>query len=223
MECVPTPQRSRKAVPADEPARESAALSVDRILEVAVKISERDGFEAISMRRLADELGVSPMAMYRHVETKHHLLELIADKYIVELDLAEDEQDWRERLTRMFRSLRDLMVEHPVLAHVIITQPVKGPTAYAFAEAVLGVLRGHGFSDEDSVELFGVLSSYTVGFTLIQRSRVSSGSEEGQERAEHIRLASQHTNLTAVADDFVRWPRPDVFLMGLSRLLGSDA
>lgn len=218
---MPTPQRARKADPDDEPVRDNAGLSVDRIVEVAVKICERDGFEAISMRRLADELGVSPMAMYRHVETKHNLLELIADKYIVALDLADDEQDWRRRLTRMFCSLRELMTEHPVLAHVIITQPVEGPTAYVFAEAVLAVLRGHGRSDEDSVELFGVLASYTVGFTLIQRSRVTSGAGDGQERVEHIRLSPRHANLSAVADDFVRWPRPDAFQKGLSRLLGS--
>jgi len=216
---VDNSKRARKASPAAEPARENTGLSADRILEVAIKICERDGFEAISMRRLADELGVSPMAMYRHVETKHALLELIADKYIALLDLAEDEPDWRRRLVRVFRSLRDLMVEHPVLAHVLIAQPVEGPTAYAFAEAVLGVLRGQGFSDEHAVELFGMLASFTVGFTLVQRSRVS-GSQDGQERVDHIRSSPQHSNLTAVAEDFVRWPRPDVFQTGLERLIG---
>jgi AcrR family transcriptional regulator len=215
---VPTPRRAKKAAP---PVRENAGLSVDRILEVAVKICERDGFEAISMRRLADELGVSPMAMYRHVETKHALLELIADKYIALLDLAEDEQDWRERLTRIFQSLGDLMVEHPVLAHVLIAQPVQGPTAYVFAEVVLNVLRSHGFGDQDAVEMFGVLSSFTVGFTLVKRSRVA-GSQEGQERVDHIRRSPQHTNLSEVAEDFVRWPRPEVFQMGLKRLIGPD-
>lgn len=221
MECVPTPKRARRAAPAGPPVRESSGLSVDRILEVAIKICERDGFEAISMRRLADELGVSPMAMYRHVETKHALLELIADRYIALLDLAEDEQDWRERLVRIFQSLGELMVEHPVLAHVLIAQPVQGPTAYAFAEVVLGVLRTHGFGDEDAVEMFGVLSSFTVGFTLIQRSRVA-GTQDGRERVEHIRRSPQHSNLSDLAEDFVRWPRPDVFRLALERLIGPD-
>jgi AcrR family transcriptional regulator len=224
---VPAPHRVRKfrsrAGERAREAREATALTLDRILEVAVKICERDGFEAISMRRLADELGVSPMAMYRHVEAKAQLLELIADKYIVALDLAEDEPDWRERLIRMFTSLREVMEEHPVLAHVIVAQPVKGPTAYAFAEAVLAVLRGHGCSDEDAVETFGVLASFTVGFTLIQRSRVATGSQAGRERMEDIRTSPQHSNLAAVAEDFVRWPRPDVFRMGLERLLGAES
>lgn len=218
---MPRSERFTKPDPVGGPARENAGLSVDRILEVAIKICERDGFEAISMRRLAEELGVSPMAMYRHVETKHSLLELIADRCIVDLDLAPDERDWRQRLTRMFCSLGDLMAEHPVLAHVLITQPVKGPVVYAFAEAVLGVLREHGFGDEDAVEMFGVLSSYTVGFALMQRSRVAFGSEEGDERVWHIRLSPQHTNLGEVAENFVRPPRPDVYRTGLSRLLGS--
>jgi AcrR family transcriptional regulator len=220
---------SSKADPVDEPAaggssgREPSGLSVDRILEVAVKICEQDGFEAISMRRLADELSVSPMAMYRHVETKHALLELIADKYIAELDLAEDIADWRQRLTRIFCSLRELLAARPVLAHVLVAQPADGPPAYAMADAVLGVLRSHGFSDADAVEMFAVLSSYTVGFSLMQRSRFRPGSAEAVRRIAQLKQAEQHPNLSAVAGDFVRWPRQEVFETGLARLLGSGS
>jgi hypothetical protein len=87
------------------------------------------------------------------------------------------------------------------------------------ADAVLDVLRTNGFADEDATALFGMLSSYTVGFSLMQRSRPVTRADEIQERIDHLKQASQYPVLSAVAESFVKWPRDDVFDVGLARLL----
>ena len=130
------PARSRRLAAADEPVQPSAAetaktLSVEAIVDAAPRISETEGYEAISMRRLADEFGVTAMALYGYVSTKQHLLELVADRYMAELDLAEDVPDWEERLAAcLSASFYELLVARPVLAHVLTHQTVDAPSAY---------------------------------------------------------------------------------------------
>src|ERR1700752_215749 len=93
--------------------RPAAPLSLDAIVTAATRITEEDGFGAISMRRIADDLGVSPMALYKHVANKHDLLDLIANECLADLDTAADIDAWQDRLKRIFRSFHELMAAHP--------------------------------------------------------------------------------------------------------------
>ena len=196
-------------------------LSVDAIVDVAVGISEKEGFEAISMRRLAAEFDVTAMALYGYIDTKHHLLELVADRYAAELDLGEDDQAWNHRLGTIFHSLYDLLLEQPVLAHVITQQTVEGPGVYRLAEVVIGLLRDAGFGDEEAVEIFKVLTSYTFGMALSRRPRVATKRELAK-RARRFRDAEGYPNLNAVADRFVSWQTSD-FERGLTQLITAQA
>jgi TetR/AcrR family tetracycline transcriptional repressor len=202
--------------------RSAPALSVQRIVDVATRISEDEGFEAISMRRVADELGVTAMALYGYVATKHHMLELIADQYMAELDLAERARAWDRRLMRIFKSFHELMLARPILAHVLIEQTVDAPATHRMAEVVLGILRKHGFKDAEAVEIFSVLASYTVGFTLSQRAREPSGDENAQ-RIQRLASESAYPNLSAVAELYVNWPGPRTFDHGLEHLIRAYA
>jgi AcrR family transcriptional regulator len=198
--------------------RANADLSVGAIVDAATLISEREGFEAISMRRLADEFGVTAMALYGYVETKHHLLELIADRYLAQLDFAERARTWDRRLMRIFRSFHDLLIARPILAHVLVAQTVDAPATHRMAEVVLGILREHGFRDREAVEIFSVLASYTIGFALSQRPREPSEQQKAA-RLAHLRAASQYPNLSAVADLYLSWPSGSTFDHGLEHLI----
>jgi len=196
-----------------------AALSTAAIVEAATRITEAEGFEAVSMRRLADEFGVTAMALYGYVETKHRLLELIADQYLTELDLAPRVRRWDRRLQRIFTSFHELLVARPILAHVLVEQTVDAPATHRMAEVVLGILREHGFKDREAVEIFSVLASYTIGFTLSQRAREPSESE-ARGRLDRLRgQASDYPNLSAVAEHYLNWPRSHAFEHGLEHLI----
>jgi TetR/AcrR family transcriptional regulator, tetracycline repressor protein len=200
----------------------STTLSVDAIVDAATRISETEGFEAISMRRLADEFGVTAMALYGYVATKHHLLELIADRYMAQLDLAQRVRAWDRRLVRIFKSFHELMVERPILAHVLVEQAVDAPAARRVADAVLGILRDHGFSDGEAVEIFSVLASYTMGFTLAQRRRQLTPADR-RERARMLREATGYPNLSAAAGEYVKWPSSSTFEQALEHLVSAYA
>ena len=196
---------------------EVKTLSEDSIVDAAVRISEKEGYEAISMRRLADEFDVTAMALYGYVSTKQHLLELVADRYVSELDLAEDVTDWRERVSRVLHALYDLLLERPVLAEVLTHQTVEAPAAYRMADMVIGLLREHGFSDEDAVETFHVLVSYTIGMALSRRPRIATKRELGK-RARRLQANDEFPNLAEVAELFVNWEDSD-FERGLQQLI----
>jgi TetR/AcrR family transcriptional regulator, tetracycline repressor protein len=200
----------------------SPELSVEAIVDAATRIAEQEGFETISMRRLAEEFGVTAMALYGYVSTKHHLLELIADRYMAQLDLATRVRTWDRRLVRIFRSFHELMVAHPILAHVLIAQPVEGPATQRVADEVIGILRDHGFDDTRAVEIFSVLASYTVGFTLSQRSRQPS-SPEAASRLRRLRGRVEYPNLSAVADIYLDWPSTQSFDRSIDHLISAYA
>jgi AcrR family transcriptional regulator len=201
----------------------TAPLSVEAIVEVATRISEEEDFESISMRRIADELGVSAMALYKHVPNKHDLLDLIANQCLADLDLAEDVEAWDERLARIFRSFHELMVLHPVLAHVAERQTLEGSSARRMAEVVLAILRNNGFGDAEAVEVFSVLASYTVGLTLSRRARLVVNADDTAERIRRLSGDLEHPHLSAVAEHYVEWPKTPVFEHGLDVLIEAYA
>src|SRR5262249_48681084 len=195
-------------------------LTEESIVDAAVRINESEGFEEISMRRLADEFGVTAMALYGYVSTKQHLLELVADRYVAELDLAEDESDWKKRLVRIYRSLYELLLARPVVAEVLTHQTVDAPASYRMAEMAVGVLRDHGFADEDAVEIFHILGSYTLGMALSRRPRIATKRELAK-RARRLQEDDEYPNLGAVAELFVNWKDAD-FERGLKQLIDAQ-
>lgn len=197
-------------------------LTVERIVETAVGITETEGVEAISMRRLAQSLGVTPMALYGHVRDKHDLLDLIADRFLGELELPGDDVPWEEWLSGLFGSLHVLMRERPVLAQVLVNQPVKAGAAWSMADATLGMLRANGFEDRLAVEVFVVLASYTIGFTLSQTARLGPPERTADEQVRHLQeRGSEYPHLAAVAEPFVNWPYHHFFEHGLRLLIGA--
>lgn len=195
--------------------RRTAELSVERIVDVATSIVEDEGLAKLTMRRLASELGVTPMAFYAHVPTKGRLQELIADRYLADLDLAESSRRWETRLLRIFTCFRDHMLEHPILAQVLTAQTVDVPATHRMADTVLGILRDHGFSDREAVEMFAILANFTVGWAVGQQARA----HDLPDRIEELGAATEYPNLSALAAEYVKWPRSKAFEKGLRHLM----
>lgn len=155
----------------ESPSRRVGELTVERIVDVATRIVEDEGLNKLTMRRLAAELGVTTMAFYAHVPTKGRLQEMIADRYLADLDLAESSRRWDVRLLRIFTSFRDHVLERPILAHVLTAQTVDVPATHRMADTVLGILRDRGFGDREAVAIFAILANFTVGWVVGQRAR----------------------------------------------------
>jgi AcrR family transcriptional regulator len=151
------------------------ALTRDEIVEVALARAISDGLEAVSARGLADELGVTPMALYRHVRNKDEIVDAVVDNLLEHVGPpTAPPDDWRAWLEELARSLRGLFLRHPVAVEVFARQPVTTPAALARLALAMEVLQQAGFDRDDAVRAFAAVHTYTVGFCTLEAGRNSA-------------------------------------------------
>ncbi len=141
-------------------ARRAQPLTREAIVEAALGIVDKDGVDALSMRRVAQELDTGPSSLYAHVRNKEELLDLLFDRVIAELDLpAPDPARWQEQLKEFARQARALMGRHNDIAKVTFGRIPMGPDAVRWTEWQLTLLRGAGLPDRVAAyagDLFGL-------------------------------------------------------------------
>jgi AcrR family transcriptional regulator len=149
------------------PRATAAHVTREAIVEKAAEIAAEHGYDALTMRTLADRFGVAPMTLYRHVRTKDDLMAALADRMFGEIEIAPRE-DWQAELKAIFRSVHDLLVANPELAQTAVRRPIAGENSYHGAERVLDALRRGGLTGDAGISAFTALSAYTQGFALQQ-------------------------------------------------------
>ena len=142
-----------------------AQLTREQVVTAAIELADRDGIESISMRRLAQELGVEAMSLYTHVRNKDDLLDGMVDAVISMIPAVADADDWRTSLRRMALGARGVMLRHPWAPRTVETRAAPGPAGIAYVNAVLGILREGGFSIAQAHHALHILGSRVLGFT----------------------------------------------------------
>jgi AcrR family transcriptional regulator len=158
-------------------ATQARSLTLDGIVDAAARLVRKHGFEALTMRRLAGELGVGAMTLYGYVRTKEELLGSLANRFLSELELPPERAPWDEQIALLMRSVRDVFLEHPELLPIVATQRIDGAAAYRGAEVILRALRTAGLDDEAAVGAFDALISYTIGSAQRETGLRSRGGE----------------------------------------------
>jgi AcrR family transcriptional regulator len=140
-------------------------LSRERVLEAAIRLADAEGVEALTMRRLGQELGVEAMSLYNHVANKDDILNSAAEIVFAEIALP-DGDDWKAELRKSAVSSHDILRRHP-WAHARSMSPDNvSPARMAWMEAVLRTLREAGFSPELTCHAYHAYDSHITGFTL---------------------------------------------------------
>jgi len=146
-----------------------ARLSRDRILASAVRLADRDGLEAVTMRRLGQALGVEAMSLYKHVANKDAILDGLLERVLAEVQLPEPGGDWEAELRRAAISLHDALARHPWACGLVMA-PASSPNALGarirYIEALLRTLREAGFTPTQAYYGYHALDSHAVGFTM---------------------------------------------------------
>ena len=157
-----------------EPATESRAhLSRERVLETAVAFADRHGLEALSMRKLGEELGASAMSAYYYFPNKERLIDGMVDVVFGEIEPPSLELDWKTAMRRRAVSTRDALNRHRWAVGNMEGRTDHGPANLRLHDAVLGCLRAAGFSIEATVHAYSVQDAYIYGFAL-QEADMSS-------------------------------------------------
>jgi AcrR family transcriptional regulator len=153
-------------------------LTKQRVLRAAVALADRDGVRSLSMRKLAQELGVEAMSLYHHVANKNDILDGIVDVVFSEIDLPSGDADWKAAMRRRAISAREALMRHPWATGLMESRSTPGPATLRHHDAVLGILRTAGFSVELAAHAFSVLDSYIYGFALQEANLPFQTSEE---------------------------------------------
>lgn len=150
--------------------RQRPPLTRERVLREALGVADERGIDALSMRRLGQLLGVEAMSLYRHVADKDDLLDGIADLVMAEIEPPSTDADWRPAIRRSAISVHDALRRHPWAGPVIESRLHPGPARLRYLDAVIGVLRGAGFSLPMVANAFMALDSHIYGFTMQEQN-----------------------------------------------------
>jgi AcrR family transcriptional regulator len=204
-----------------------APLSRDRILRAAVALADETGIESFSMRRLGHELGVVPMALYKHVASKEELLDGMVDIVFAEIDDPSTGVDWKVAMRRRAISAREALKRHGWAIGRMESRMNPGPANLRHHNAVMRCLREAGFSFAMTVHAYSVQDSYIYGFALQEKTLpFETPDEHGeivQQKAETVDDTTQYPYLLEVAANVTRsgYDYAAEFAWGLDLILDS--
>jgi TetR/AcrR family transcriptional regulator, tetracycline repressor protein len=148
------------------------SLSREDIIGAAVTIVEAGGYEEMSIRSLAGDLGVAPMSLYRHIRDKDDLLDEVVSRLLARVwRPAASEDDWQEWIVEAAACLRQFLVSQPAALRVYLSHPVVSPAAVERMDAMMAVLRRAGLDEPAARAAYGALHTYTIGFAALEASR----------------------------------------------------
>ena len=205
---------TRRSAPRQEP------LSRQRILDAAIALLERDGAAALSMRRLAGELGVEAMSLYHHIEGRGELLRELSERLFRPLEAIEPAANWRETCRRFANALRGIAVTRPATFQLMGLQPLETPLALRPIEILLGSLVGDGFSPGEALTVYRSVASYARGYALAEVAgfTVDAADREARERLRTL-PADDFPVLNGRVDELAAVDADGSFERGLDALL----
>ena len=153
-------------------------VSRERALATAVALADADGLGSLTMRKLAQALGVEAMSLYHHVANKDDILDGMVEAVFAEIELPADDADWRTAMYERAASLRATMIRHPWAISIMESRSSPGAATLRHHDAVLGCCRRAGFSIEMAGHAFSLIDSYVYGFVL---SEVNLPFDEGDD------------------------------------------
>lgn len=165
-----------------------SALSRDRIISAAATVADDGGLAAVSMRKVAEELGVQAMSLYHHVASKEEILDGLADWIFTQIHLPKIDAPWRIAMTDRALSARSVLFRHGWGLGLIESRRNPGPAVLTHHDAVLGCLLTNGFSMRLASHAFSVLDAYVFGFVVTELSLPFSPDEGVAEFAQDLEL-----------------------------------
>jgi AcrR family transcriptional regulator len=173
---VETTRRPRRRTP----------VTRERVVRAAIRLADKGGLEAVSMRKLGEALRVEAMSLYKHVANKDEVLDGVVDAVFGEIGLPAAGADWQTAMRQRAISARQVLLRHPWAIGLMDSRRNAGPATIRHHDAVIGSLRRGGFSVEMAAHGFSLIDSYIYGFALQETSLPFRTPEELTELAATI-------------------------------------
>jgi AcrR family transcriptional regulator len=163
---VPSKRDADMAKPTKTKSEPRVPLSRARALSAAVALADAEGLESLTMRRLAQELGVEAMSLYHHVKNKTDILDGMVEMVFGEIELPSYRDDWKAAMLRRGNSLRAVLTRHPWAISIMESRTSPGPATLRHLDAMIGCCRHAGFSIVMAAHAISLIDSYIYGFVL---------------------------------------------------------
>ncbi|MGY2007925.1 TetR/AcrR family transcriptional regulator C-terminal domain-containing protein [Nocardia gipuzkoensis] len=179
-----TSSRSGNRRPQRAVGRGDGAVTRAVVLTAALEIIDRDGVDALSMRRLAEAVGRDPMVIYRHVPNKAAVLDGVTELVLAQLSVDPADPDWAAQLRTLARDFRRLTLAHPRVVPLLVTRPLATPLGlrpYAVIrplENILQLLTRAGFSGADALHVYRAVFGFLYGHVLNELQEIVERPEE---------------------------------------------
>jgi AcrR family transcriptional regulator len=179
------------------------------VLRAALKLADAGGFESLSMRKVAGELGVEAMSLYNHVANKEDILDGLVDMVFGEIEVAAPgEVEWKTAMRRRAISVRAALNRHPWAIGLMEGRMKPGPASMRNHNAVMGCLREAGFSFRAAVHAYSVMDAYIYGFALQEKNLPFQTPEESAQVIEsqrrHAPQMDEYPYLVEVAAELAK-------------------
>jgi AcrR family transcriptional regulator len=213
------------ATQTDASAKPRAPLTRERVLSAAFTLADSGGIASLSMRKLAQELGVEAMSLYNHVANKDDLLDGLVDLVFGEIGLPPPGKHWKAAMRQRAIAAREVLARHPWAIGLLESRSRPGPATLRHHDAVIGCLREAGFSLAMTAHAYSLLDSYIYGFAMQQASLPFNEAEEVAGIAESFLRqfpAEAYPHLAAFTVEHVMQPGYDFaqeFAFGLELIL----
>ncbi|MET9682291.1 TetR/AcrR family transcriptional regulator [Streptomyces coeruleorubidus] len=200
-------------------------LTRERVIRTAMAVADEKGAAALTMRAIAEPLGVEAMSLYHHVAGREDILDGMVDAVFGEIDLPPRDTDWKSALRHRADSARAVLRRHPWAVGLMDSRSQPGPATLRHHDAVIGTLRAGGFSIPMAAHAVSLIDSYLYGFVLQELSLPFRGAAELDEVAGAILRdmpADTYPHLTELATEHVLKPGYDYageFAFGLTLIL----
>lgn len=197
----------------DRPSRE-------QVVAVALELADTRGLDALSMRSLAERVGIPTMTLYGYFRSKDELLDAIVDHAVGDEPFETRGGDWQEELKAVVHAARRGLLAHPSLVELRVRRPVLRPEALRFAETLLRILRGAGFEVKEAALGFRLVFTYTLGFAALSPAG-STAADRGAARAALAALpADAYPALSEARDETsLAMGGEEAFAFGLDRIV----
>jgi len=199
-----------------------ATLTAERVLDGALALADRIGLEALTIRRLAEELGVKPMTIYHHLPSKDAIVDGMVERVFNEIDLPPEDMPWTDAIRVRCLSSRRVLNRHPWAAPLMESRTSPGPISLRHHEAVLACLRRGGLSWQFTAHAYAILDSYIFGFAFEEANLPATGGEELADLAQQMAAAFDPMQYPTLAEFTVEHVMQPGYSFGESFEFGLD-
>jgi AcrR family transcriptional regulator len=200
------------------PGRRPGGVTTDDVVAAAIDIADREGVDALTIRRVAEACGLSPMGLYRHVRDKDDLLDRIVDAVVGPgLQDLQASGPWDQQVADLFRHLRRLFLDHPGVAVLCVLRPTPVIGVARFYARILATLAEGGFTGTDAVHAFDTLLMFMFGSVLWEIPRTTT---DPRERLVAVAIGDEaSTQIIERANELSRRDPAEYFEAGLNTIL----